>query len=205
MVPTGSCYNCPPSAEIMFQSTCTDSTNLLTRDELIVLNHQGVTGDDFQVWMWEQDPNYIWSRWINESCCTSTPSCVGRPILSTPQLGLTNQQIFNQYGIMRHGEFAPCNSSRNGIQGSRSPSSLLWEPAFVCPVRAIGVRSFDGNSPPVTTISTTSATISGGTSLSLTGSASTGSLDQANLAFSSRFELQLTCLMLLSSLLLGSR
>ena len=66
-------------------------------DRVFVEDYQGITSNNFRVFYREQDPTFIVPQTTNN----------GRSVAS-PEIGLTNQQNWNTYGIAVAGELAPC-------------------------------------------------------------------------------------------------
>ncbi|MEK7137521.1 MAG: G8 domain-containing protein, partial [Patescibacteria group bacterium] len=60
--------------------------NIIQRDELFVSDHNGVSGDDFQVFYLEQRPDFIVPKWDENADRTGSP-----------ESGLTNQQNWDKY------------------------------------------------------------------------------------------------------------
>jgi hypothetical protein len=82
------------------------NSNLIQTTQVLVYNYNGVSGDNFQVYYLQQDPNFILPQ--------SDPSIqqVGSPVA-----GLTNQQNWAQFGIAFAGAISPTTQTRTGILG----------------------------------------------------------------------------------------
>jgi hypothetical protein len=101
------------------------NANLIVRDEVFVLNHNNVSGANFQVFYAEQAPTFVLP--------ISTPA-----MLAAPVAGLTNQQAWTQYGIAYAGQVAPCLTTSPNVAG------------FVCVTDALGdpFANTSGAAPP---------------------------------------------------------
>ena len=93
-----------PYTIAMDYTTHNDSANLQKSDTVFVQDYNGVTGDNFRVFYNEQAPSFI------------MPPSSGN-LVASPQAGLTNQQLWNQYGIALAGELATNTTTRSGIKG----------------------------------------------------------------------------------------
>jgi hypothetical protein len=80
------------------------SANLIAEDTVFVYNYNRVAGDDFQVYYQQQAPNFVVPQ--------SSGNLVGAPVA-----GLTNLQLWNQYGIAFAGAVAPTIATRTDIIG----------------------------------------------------------------------------------------
>lgn len=79
------------------------------QQDLFIYNHQGVIGDDFQLWMLEQDPTFI-------------PLKQPNPARITPENGLNNQQLLDKYAVCLAGKITPPTATtRPGIVGKVTP------------------------------------------------------------------------------------
>src|SRR5262249_38303027 len=77
--------------------------NLIQLDQVFVYDFDGVAGDNFQVFYWEQAPDFIVPKSDNYT--------VGSPVP-----GLTNEENWQQFGIAIGGAIAP-DGERPGIGG----------------------------------------------------------------------------------------
>jgi hypothetical protein len=98
-------------------------------DELVVTQHNGVAGDNFQVFYPEQAPTFVVPQ--TKYNTNGTSSIVGAPVA-----GLTNAQTWAQYGIAIAGGVAPCSTTRPGIVGFVCPHSGSTPPPSVPPPAA---------------------------------------------------------------------
>jgi hypothetical protein len=90
-------------------------SNLIARDEVFVYDYNRVPGDNFQVYYREQVADFI----LLESSLNpdGTPALLG-----SPEVGLTNLQNWNKYGIALAGAVAPANAlTRPEISGLVRP------------------------------------------------------------------------------------
>lgn len=78
--------------------------NLIQADQLLIYNHNGVAGKNYQVFYKEQHPDTILPQSTYNADNTTR-------ITGSPEAGLTNQQNFNKYGIAAAGEIAPCSNA----------------------------------------------------------------------------------------------
>lgn len=86
-----------------------NSSDLIQNDKVFVYNYNGMHGDDFRVYYYQQMPDFIVPR-------------SGPGLIASPVAGLTNQQAWDLYGIAVAGEVAPSNSaSRSGFYGLVAP------------------------------------------------------------------------------------
>jgi hypothetical protein len=86
------------------------SRDLLRPDIVIVRNYNRVAGDDFRVYYTEQRPDFV-----------PPAAMMGT---GSPAPWMTNEQLWNSYGVALAGSITPCNTTRDGITG------------FVCPLTA---------------------------------------------------------------------
>jgi PKD repeat protein len=87
-------------------------TNLIQKDQVFVYDFNGVKGDNFQVYYYQQVPDFI------------VPQSTGgsRPLIGSPEAGLTNQQNWDKYGIAIAGAIAPATAKkRDGFDGLVNP------------------------------------------------------------------------------------
>lgn len=78
---------------------------------VLVYNYNGVEGDNFQLWMDQQRPNYVMPE---------VESNRGRRM--NPEPGLTNQQLWDKYKMTFAGRILPANATtRPGITGWVTP------------------------------------------------------------------------------------
>lgn len=90
--------------------TSNPNVNIIQKDEVTVTAHNGVAGDDFRLYYSEQAPNFVVPQ--------STTGLLGAPVA-----GLTNAQLWQQYGLAVAGAVAPCATTRAGIHGFVCPST----------------------------------------------------------------------------------
>ena len=89
--------------------------NLTVLDQVFVYAYNGVAGDNFQVYYWQQAATYVMPQTVLNGDGTSK-------VLGAPVAGLTNQQAWAQYGIAIAGAVAPASAtSRSGIGGLVNP------------------------------------------------------------------------------------
>jgi hypothetical protein len=86
-----------------------DSHNVVVPDQIFVYNYNGVAGDNFQVYYVQQAPNYVVPQ------TGQTSSNPARPVIGAPVAGLTNQQLWAQYGMAIAGGVAPDTQTMDGI------------------------------------------------------------------------------------------
>jgi hypothetical protein len=85
------------------------SRNLVQRDQVFVYNYNGVVGDNFQVFFYQQATDFV------------VPVTQGGTT-GAPVAGLTNAQCWAEYGIAIAGEVAPSTAkTRAGINGLVNP------------------------------------------------------------------------------------
>jgi hypothetical protein len=82
----------------------TRNANIVQLDQVFVTNFNGIVGQNFQTFYAEQAPNFIVPQ-------TATG------LQGAPVPGLTNSQLFSQYGIAIAGAIAPCLTTRPDVQG----------------------------------------------------------------------------------------
>ncbi|MCC6493421.1 MAG: fibronectin type III domain-containing protein [Pirellulales bacterium] len=76
--------------------------------DVLVHDYNGVEGDDFQIWMPQQQANYVMPITSNSN----------RGNRMSPEEGLTNQQLWNKYKLALGGKVLPKDAvSRAGIGG----------------------------------------------------------------------------------------
>lgn len=92
------------------------TVNLRTRNAIKVYDYNGVPGDDFEVYSWEQAPDFIMPQNVRSPFFDENPNCTWR-LFASPDAGLTNAQNWAQHGIAINGAVAPCSDTRNGIRG----------------------------------------------------------------------------------------
>ncbi|MEX2186510.1 MAG: G8 domain-containing protein [Pirellulales bacterium] len=85
------------------------SRDILSPDVVVVQNFNRVQGDDFRVYYLEQSPDFV---------PPAAPFGGG-----SPAPGMTNQQLWNQFGVALAGSVAPCETQRQGIVGYACPFS----------------------------------------------------------------------------------
>jgi hypothetical protein len=77
----------------------------------LVYGYGGVAGDDFQVYYWQQAPEYVVPQTDD-----------GARFAGAPEAGLTNAQAWAEYGIAIAGAVAPATAQpRDGIDGLVGP------------------------------------------------------------------------------------
>jgi hypothetical protein len=79
--------------------------DVIESDEVFVTSYNGVAGDDFRVYYYEQHPDYI------------VPQTTVGGLRGSPRAGLTNQENMDQFGIAIAGAVAPSLETRPGING----------------------------------------------------------------------------------------
>jgi len=84
--------------------------NLVSTDEVIVEDYQGVPGQSFRVYYAQQAPTFIVPQTILNP--DGTPSLAG-----APEAGLTNAQAFSRHRVAIAGAVAPCAHTRPEIAG----------------------------------------------------------------------------------------
>lgn len=90
--------------------------NLVSLDEVIVENFQGIRGDDFRVYYDpEQLPDYVVPATI------PNVTYGGNKVVGSPEPGLTNAQAWAKYGVAVAGEIAPCTRRRPNVKGLTCP------------------------------------------------------------------------------------
>jgi hypothetical protein len=108
------------------------SRDLLRPDVVVVRNFNRVPGDDFRVYDLEQRPDFI------------PPAMESGFGVGSPAPGLTNQQLWNTYGVALAGSVTPCDSTREGIEGfvcSLAPSSASKVSALASPRAASSIST----------------------------------------------------------------
>jgi hypothetical protein len=88
-----------------------DGANLVLKDEVFVYDYNGRQGDNFQVFYYQQDPDFIVPRTTNEA----------HPTIGSPEAGLTNRQNWARYHIAIAGAISPTTATRTGIDGFVNP------------------------------------------------------------------------------------
>jgi hypothetical protein len=84
--------------------------NLIQKNELYVTNYNGVAGDNFRVYYYEQAADFV------------IPQTIPGRLVGSPEAGLTNRQNMDKYGIAISGSIAPASAvQRAGIHGLVSP------------------------------------------------------------------------------------
>lgn len=92
--------------------------NLIAKDDVYVKNFNGVQGDTFRVYREQQAPNFVMPQ--TGSNLIGQPS--GRPILASPEAGLSNLQNLIKYGIALGGSIATSSQRRQYIDGFVDPT-----------------------------------------------------------------------------------
>jgi hypothetical protein len=80
------------------------NANIVQLDQVFVTNYNAQAGSNFQVFYAEQAPGYVVPQ--------STTGLTAAPVA-----GLTNTQLWSQYGLAIAGGIAPCQTTVAGIQG----------------------------------------------------------------------------------------
>jgi hypothetical protein len=88
------------------------NANIVQLDQVFVTNYNGQAGVNFQTFYAEQAPNYIVPQ-------TTTG------LAAAPVAGLTNTQLFSQYGMAIAGAIAPCQTSMALIQGFACTGTVI--------------------------------------------------------------------------------
>lgn len=91
------------------------NVNIIQLDEVKVVNHNGVVGDNFQAYYAEQAPNFLVPQ--------SSTGVTGAPVPD-----LTNVQLWAQYGLAFAGAVAPCTTTRSDVQGFACPTTAGGHP-----------------------------------------------------------------------------
>lgn len=92
------------------------TTNLMVKQSLVVRAFQGEPGDDFEVYLLEQAPNYVPPKTIPNLTYPPAIKLVG-----SPEEGLTNAALWAKYKVAVAGKVAPCLTKRPGILGYTCP------------------------------------------------------------------------------------
>ena len=98
-------------------------TNCRALDEFLVINHNGVEGDNFEVFMQEQAPNYV-MRSSESRLGVIGPASPGSGywVAGTDTPGMTNAQVKASKGYCWGGKLAPAGASvRLGVMGLVAP------------------------------------------------------------------------------------
>jgi Ca2+-binding RTX toxin-like protein len=123
-----------------------NQVDMMALDVVKVYDYNGVKGDNFQVFYYEQHPDYI-------------PPETGTSwhMTGSPEAGLTNQQLWNKYGVAVGGALAPSVDSQSSNAQDRPeihglvfalPSVALTGPTEV-DAGETAVFTLDGGSDPV--------------------------------------------------------
>jgi hypothetical protein len=84
-------------------------THAVTRpDEIMIQDHNGVAGDNFQVFYTQQAPTFV----VPASIFNSDGS---RKVIGAPVAGLTNAQAWSQYQVAVAGSVATCSTTRTTV------------------------------------------------------------------------------------------
>jgi hypothetical protein len=94
----------PQFAIAMSFNVDTRNANIIQLDQVFVTNFNGIVGQNFQTYYAEQAPTFVVPM--------TTTGLQGAPVA-----GLTNAQLFTQYGIAIAGAIAPCLTTRPDVQG----------------------------------------------------------------------------------------
>src|SRR5262249_44950556 len=81
-------------------------------DQVFVTNYNGQAGNNFQTFYAEQAPTYVVPQ-----------SVLG--LTAAPVAGLTNTQLFSQYGLAIAGAIAPCQTTMPLIQGFACTGTVI--------------------------------------------------------------------------------
>lgn len=92
--------------------------NLRTLNRVLVYDYNGTPGDNFQLFLPEQDPNFIMAQTAFDP---QFPEVFIR--LGSPDAGRTNADNLARYGITTSGELATCSTTRPLIAGFACPVS----------------------------------------------------------------------------------
>jgi hypothetical protein len=100
-----------PLWAVLMNYIADDGRNVIQSDEVYVYNHNGVAGDNFRVYYYQQAADFIVPQ-------TGTNPHPERPLIGSPEAGLTNQENWDRYGIAIAGSIAPADVTvRDGISG----------------------------------------------------------------------------------------
>jgi PKD repeat protein len=97
----------PLQAIVMWYSSA-DSHNVVQNQSIFVYNFNGVAGANFQVYYTQQAPDYVVPM-------TGAQNPGDDPLIGAPVAGLTNQQLYAQYGLAIGGAIAPDTDTEAGI------------------------------------------------------------------------------------------
>jgi hypothetical protein len=97
-----------PHGEIVLHYFDNPTHAVTVLDEMLVQNHNGVAGDNFQVFYTQQAPTFV----VPVSLFNGDGT---RKVIGAPVAGLTNQQAWLQHGVAVAGAVATCSTTRTMI------------------------------------------------------------------------------------------
>jgi hypothetical protein len=98
-----------PLQALVMNYSQASSRNVIVPDLVFVYNYDGIVGKNFQVYYTQQAPDFI----VPQTGQGSTDP--NRPVIGAPVAGLTNQQLWAQYGLAIAGAVAPDTLTQNGF------------------------------------------------------------------------------------------
>jgi hypothetical protein len=106
-------YASPVTIDMLY--TPGPGVNLTQLDQIFVVNYNGVSGDNFQVYYQQQAADFVVPQTVLNS--NGTPNEAGAPVA-----GLTNSQAWQEYGVAIAGAVAPATAvEQAGIIGLVEP------------------------------------------------------------------------------------
>jgi len=90
----------------------TRNANIVQLDQVFVTSYNGQAGVNFQTFYAEQAPNFVVPQ-------------TGVGLAGAPVAGLTNSQLWSQYGMAIAGAIAPCQTTMAGIQGFACTGTVI--------------------------------------------------------------------------------
>jgi len=82
--------------------------NIVQLDQVFVTDHNGITGDNFQVFYKEQKADFI----VPQTGSNQQGNTDLQPVIASPEVNLTNQQNWDKYKLCIAGEIAPINATQ---------------------------------------------------------------------------------------------
>jgi PKD repeat protein len=107
--PGGPAYGAMPLVAIDMWYNPSDGDNIVVPNLVYVYDYNGIRGDNFQVYFTQQAPTYVVPQ-----TGVITPGDT-HPLIGAPVAGLTNQQLWAQYGMAIAGAVAPDTLTMDGI------------------------------------------------------------------------------------------